>query len=81
MWGRLLFSQNRDAFRKYMVRVKTLKPDFRPAGPYYVSTLSRFLTYETAEAVARIVRMPKALARKTLCRLKLVQPRRIFDWD
>ena len=81
MWGRLLFSKNRAAFREYVMMVKALKPDFRPTGPYYVSALSRFLTYENAEAVAKAVRIPKALARKALRKLKLVKPKLIFEWD
>jgi glycosyltransferase involved in cell wall biosynthesis len=81
MWGRLLYSQDRDAFNRYAAMARTLDPHFRPTNPSYVSLLSRYVTYESAEGFAQLARAPKNLIRKSLLRLKLIRPRTIFDWD
>lgn len=81
LWGRLLYSQDREAFNRYLIMARTLVPQFRPTYPLYISFLSRYVKYETAEAIARIARAPKNFVRKALCKLKFRQPRAIFDWD
>ena len=42
-------------------------PNLTPSYPHYISTLSRWIGYEKAEAVARVMRQPKVWLRSALC--------------
>jgi glycosyltransferase involved in cell wall biosynthesis len=71
LWGRLLYSQNRQAFRDYLNLARMLDPNLKPAYPQYISALSRWLDYESAEAVAQAARMPITWLNSATYRLKL----------
>jgi glycosyltransferase involved in cell wall biosynthesis len=73
LWGRLLYSQNRHTFRKYLALAQKLDPKLVPIYPRYVAALSRLVGYETAEAIATVARKPKVWLRSALCALKLRQ--------
>jgi glycosyltransferase involved in cell wall biosynthesis len=79
MWGRLVYSQHRPAFRDYLQLLKILDPNVAPAYPRYISILSRLVGYEAAEAVARLARQPKVLLRSALCRLGLRRPNMLIE--
>jgi hypothetical protein len=81
-WGRLLYAQDRPAFRQYLTLAQRLVPDIAPSHPRYVTMLARLAGYEGAEGIARLARWPKAVARKTLESLRLM-PRRtaVYDWS
>jgi glycosyltransferase involved in cell wall biosynthesis len=81
MWGRLLYAQDREAFKKYMLMAKILNPHFRPTKPLHIKLLSKYIAYERAEAVARITRIPRYLARVVLTKLSLRKQTAIFDWQ
>jgi glycosyltransferase involved in cell wall biosynthesis len=59
LWGRLLYSQNRKAFQEYLNLARMLDPNLKPAYPWYIAALSRWVGYERAEAVAKLARKPK----------------------
>jgi glycosyltransferase involved in cell wall biosynthesis len=79
MWARLLYSQNRPAFRKYVALARQLVPDIKPTNPRYVSLASRFVGYENAEAIAKVLGIPRTFARKALQRLELHPQDALFD--
>jgi glycosyltransferase involved in cell wall biosynthesis len=78
-WARLLYSQDRVAFRKFVAMGRQLGHT-APTNPKYASVSSRFVGYENAEAVAKLGRMPKTLVRKALQFLKLRPPNSVFDY-
>ena len=80
-WARLLYSQDRVSFGKYMDMARRLDPDIAPSYPNYISLLSRYLGYENAEALATLCRKPKTLARKALQKLQLREKNPLFDWN
>jgi glycosyltransferase involved in cell wall biosynthesis len=80
MWGRLLYSWDRSAFREYLAMSRHLVPDITPSHPRYVSLLARHVGYENAEAISKLGRWPKAVARKSLQAVKLHPPPLMFDW-
>jgi hypothetical protein len=73
-WGRVLYSQDREAFREYLSLARILEPNLTPSYPRYISALSRWIGYENAEAAAKATRQPKAWLRSALTRLKLKRP-------
>ena len=79
MWGRLIYSQYRPAFCDYLGLARKLDPDMLPAYPRYISTLSRLVGYEAAEAVAKVTRQPKVWLRSALGRLGLRRPNMIIE--
>ena len=70
-WARQLYSDDREAFEKYMIRLRTLEPRFRPKSPWHLSIVSLCITYERAEVVAEMMRRPRHLVRRALCKLAL----------
>jgi hypothetical protein len=81
VWARLLYAQDRSAFRQYLAQARQLAPDLAPSYPPYAAWLSRKVGYEAAEGVAKLVRLPRAVVRKRLQRLGLRPPRSVFEWD
>jgi glycosyltransferase involved in cell wall biosynthesis len=81
VWGRLLYLQDRIAFRKYLAIARQLVPDVAPAHPKYASLVARYIGYETAEGIAKLGRMPKSAVRKALERLELRPKSAVFDWN
>jgi glycosyltransferase involved in cell wall biosynthesis len=79
LWGRLLYSHDREAFREYLSLAQILDPNLTPSYPRYISTLSRWVGYENAEAAAKLARQPKVWLRSTLCSLKLKRPNALTD--
>jgi glycosyltransferase involved in cell wall biosynthesis len=79
LWGRLLYSQYRTAFRDYLRLARKLDPELAPAYPGYISALSRWLGYEKAEATAKLARQPKVWLRSALCRAGLREPNVIIE--
>jgi hypothetical protein len=71
LWGRLLYSENREVFREYLNMARMFVPDLRPVYPSYIAFLSRWTGYERAEAVAKLIRRPKVWFRAATYRLKL----------
>ena len=65
-WARGLYGDNLGAFRRFLALARQLDPHIAPAYPAYAAVLSRYLGYEAAEAVARLGRVPEALARKLM---------------
>jgi glycosyltransferase involved in cell wall biosynthesis len=80
-WARLLYSQDRAAFRKYLAMARQFVPDIAPAYPKYASVMSRYVGYESAEGIAKLGRMPKTMVRKALERLQLRPKSAVFDWN
>jgi glycosyltransferase involved in cell wall biosynthesis len=78
-WARLLYVQDRAAFRQYLSQARQLAPDIAPNHPFYATWLARHFGYEAAERIAKLVRKPRALARKTLQTLGLKPPLSVFD--
>lgn len=70
-WARQLYQHDREAFAKYMTRLRTLEPTFRPTGPWHLSLASRLMTYERAEALAEMIRGSTELLRRALRKLML----------
>lgn len=81
LWARLLYSHDRSAFAEYLSMARKLDPHIAPSNPKYVAQLSRYVGYENAEAVAKLGRTPKTLARKALQRLNLRPRNSLFDWN
>jgi glycosyltransferase involved in cell wall biosynthesis len=79
LWGRLMYSQDRKAFREYLRLARILDPNLTPSYPRYISVLSRWIGYENAEAAARVTRQPKVWLRSALCSLKLRRPNTIIE--
>jgi glycosyltransferase involved in cell wall biosynthesis len=78
-WARLLYSQDRVAFRKYLAMARQFVPDIAPTNPKYASMISRYIGYESAEGIAKLGRMPKTTVRKALERLQLRPKNAVFD--
>jgi hypothetical protein len=81
VWARLLYSQDRAAFRAYLALARELAPDIAPSHPRHAASIARHVGYETAEGIAKLGRLPRALARKTLERLGLRPRNSVFDLD
>jgi hypothetical protein len=81
MWGRLVFAQDRVAFREFLAMARRLTPDIAPSNPAYIRWASRYVGYEAAETMARLVRAPKALARRIVRRLTWREQTALFDYD
>jgi hypothetical protein len=79
LWARLLYSQDRSAFRKYIAMAQQLVPDIAPAHPKYASVISSYACYEIAEGIAKLIRTPRTLVRKTLQRLEMRPRNSVFD--
>ena len=79
LWGRLVYSLDREAFREYLRLARILDPNLTPSYPRYISALSRWVGYEKAEAVAKVTRQPKVWLRSALCSLKLRRPNAIIE--
>ena len=60
--ARGLYGDNRHAFRQFLGQARELDSRIGPAYPHHASMLSRSVGYEAAEAVARLVRVPAAVA-------------------
>lgn len=61
--ARLVFRQDRSAFRRYIALARQLDPSLAPAYPVAASLLSRPFGYEAAESIANLARAPMTLAR------------------
>ena len=81
VWARLLYAQDRAAFRQYLEQARELAPDVAPTHPPYAAWLAGKVGYEAAEGAAKLARMPRALARKSLQRLGLRPPLSLYNWD
>lgn len=79
VWARLLYSQDRPAFRKYVAMARQLDPDIVPTNPAYIAMVARCFGYETAEGIGKLVRTPKTLARRMLRQLGRRSPNSVFD--
>jgi glycosyltransferase involved in cell wall biosynthesis len=79
MWGRMIYSQYRPAFKDYLGLVRKLNPNMLPTYPPYVAALSRLVGYETAESLAKLTRQPKTWLRIALSRLGLRRQNMIID--
>jgi hypothetical protein len=60
--------------------VRRLDPDFAPSHPKYASVLSRYIGFEGAEAMVKLVGLPRVIARETLRKLSLYHKEPAFDW-
>jgi glycosyltransferase involved in cell wall biosynthesis len=80
VWGRLLYSKDRAAFRRYIAMARLLDPDIAPTYPRFAAEATRYIGYEAAECMVRLGRMPSMLARKTLQCLGLREKQSVFDW-
>jgi glycosyltransferase involved in cell wall biosynthesis len=80
VWGRLLYSRDRGAFRRYLAMARTLDPYIGPTNPGYAAVASRYVGYEAAEFIAKMGRMPRALTRKALRRIGIRPQGPVFDW-
>jgi hypothetical protein len=80
MWARQLFAQDRAAFRRFVALARTLEPDLAPTNPGYVTAAARFVGYETAEGIARLARMPRTVARRTLQKTGLRPAASLFEY-
>jgi glycosyltransferase involved in cell wall biosynthesis len=79
LWGRLIFSQDRAAFREYLRQARILDQNIIPTYPGYISALSRLLGYEAAETVAKLTRQPKVWVRSALYQLGLRRRNMIIE--
>lgn len=79
LWGRLLYSQNREAFTKYLSLARLFDPDLSPAYPRHIVILARWVDYEKAEAVAALSRKPMAWLNSLLYRLNLRRRPPVFE--
>jgi glycosyltransferase involved in cell wall biosynthesis len=79
LWGRLVYSQQKESFAEYLVIARKLDPNIAPAYPRYITALSRWVGYEKAEAVAKLTRQPKVWLRTLLNRLNLRRPNVIIE--
>jgi hypothetical protein len=80
LWGRVMYSYDRESFREYLRLGRILDPNIAPSYPRYLSALSRLIGYEKAEAAAKLARQPKVWLRSVLCRLKLRLPNAIIEF-
>lgn len=80
-WARLLFRQDRAAFREYVAAARRLYPDLGPTDPKPISVLARGVGYEAAESVLYLARAPKSLARRILQGLQGRAQEPAFKWD
>jgi glycosyltransferase involved in cell wall biosynthesis len=78
-WGRIVYADDRAAFREYLGLARKFNPQLAPSYPFYINALSRWTEYETAEAVARIIRQPKVWLRAALVALRLRTPNHIME--
>jgi hypothetical protein len=81
LWARLLYSQDRPGFRQFLALARTLDPLIAPRHPRTIRAASRHIGYERAEGLAKLVRLPRTLVRKTLQRLRLRPQNSWFDWE
>jgi glycosyltransferase involved in cell wall biosynthesis len=79
LWGRVVYVDDRAAFREYLKLARKFNPRLAPTYPFYIEALSRWTDYETAEAVARIIRQPKVWLRSTLVALGLRTPNHLIE--
>src|SRR5262249_35044107 len=63
-WARELFRTDRSAFRRFLAEARKLDPNIAPAYPVLISTLSRYVGYERAEAVAALAGGPRHFLRR-----------------
>lgn len=71
LWGRVLCSENREAFQEFLSVARMLDPKIAPVYPPHISALSRCIGYEKAEGIAKLARQPRLWFRSMLYRLKL----------
>lgn len=81
VWGRLLYAQDRTAFRRYIALTRRLYPKIGPTNPAYAAAAARYLGYEAAEWLAKLGRTPRTLVRKGLQRIGLRPQNSVFDWS
>jgi len=81
VWARLLYAQDRAAFRRYIAMARTLDPHIAPTHPRYAAAAARYVGYEAAEGIAKLGRMPRTLVRKALQRAGLRPQASVFDWN
>jgi hypothetical protein len=74
-WGRVLYSNDRAAFRRYVAMARALHPDIGPTNPHFAAEAARYIGYEAAEGMVRLSQIPRMLARGMLERLGLRQQR------
>jgi hypothetical protein len=63
-YARRLYCGDIHAFRVFLAQAQTFDPNIAPAHPAFAAIVSRCLSYEAAEGVARLSRAPAALLRK-----------------
>ena len=80
LWARRLYSRDQAALRHYLGLVRRLDPDFAPSHPKYASVLSRYIGFEGAEAMVKLLGLPRVIARETLRKLSLYHKEPAFDW-
>jgi glycosyltransferase involved in cell wall biosynthesis len=73
-WGRVLFADDREAFREYLSLARILDANIAPTYPRHVSMLSQWVGYEKAEAAHMLARRPKVWLRQALRSLNLRRP-------
>ena len=78
-WGRVLFADDRAAFREYLSLARILDTNITPSYPRHISVLSRWVGYENAEAAASLTRRPKVWLRSALRNLKWWRPYRMME--
>jgi glycosyltransferase involved in cell wall biosynthesis len=79
LWGRVVYTDSRAAFREYLRLARKFNPRLAPSYPVYIRALSRWTDYETAEAVARIIRQPKVWLRSALVALRVRTPNHLIE--
>ena len=79
LWGRLIYSQQKQSFNEYLAIARRLDPNIAPAYPRHIAVLSGWVGYEKAEGVAKLTRQPKVWLRTVLNRLKLRRPNVIIE--
>ena len=81
VWGRLLYAQDRSAFRRYLALAQQLHPSIAPTNPAYAAAAAHYVGYEAAEWLAKQGRIPRTLVRKTLQKIGLRPQNSVFDWN
>ncbi len=80
-WARLLYVQDRAAFRQFLAMARTLDPHIAPANPAYAAAAARYLGYEAAEYIAWLGRRPRVMARRVLQGVGLRTHNSVADWN
>lgn len=79
IWARRLFWSDRNAFYEFIDMAKVLDPNLVPTKPFYISRISRYLSYEKVEEIVRFGEMPKEAIRRLLQKFHLRPKDSIFE--